>query len=136
MFETRYYRIELINIEDIGECRRLIIHGDYEHPWFAAIDIARNLGYNAARQSVYELTQSLDGSHIIHSFPMETIKSMKTPPEFKERRMVYRVNCIDVEGLYTFLLGCCKTDFYRKLIAKKCTEFKITKSLYSYDFIL
>lgn len=104
MFETKNYRVELIYVENLGECRRVIFHGNYDKPWFAGIDIARCIGYSNASDVVCTLVKTFSKNHVIHLFPLETIKSMKIPIIYKPRAMIYKTTIVDVYGMNMILL--------------------------------
>lgn len=136
MFETKNYRVELIYVENLGECRRVIFHGNYGNPWFAGIDIARCIGYSNARNVVSELIKTFEKGHVVHLFPLETIKSMKVPEINKPRAIICRTTLIDVYGMNMLLLKTTKTDFFKKNLASIGDKFKTNPSLYSVDYIL
>lgn len=136
MFETEKYRVELIYVEDLGECRRIIFGGNYDKPWFAGIDIARCLGYSNPNDVIYKLIKDLGKDHVKRLFPLETIKSMKTLETDKLRDMVYNTTIIDVYGMNILLIKTIKTDLFRKILANIADKFKSNPSLYSKDYIL
>lgn len=136
MFETKDYRVELIYVEDLGECRRVIFHGNYDKPWFAGVDIARCIGYEFPRNFISKFIKKIEPGHVKHLFPLETIKSMKVPKEFKPKVSIYKSTIVDAYVLNLILLNTAKTNFYRNMMADIANKFKTNPSLYSVDYIL